>query len=134
MDSEREQAMATKTQSGLRLERYFTEEGVHPYDTVSWEKRTALIRGADGKVVFEQKEVEFPTFYSQLATNVVVSKYFRGKLGTPQRETSLKQVISRVVNTIRDWGVKDGYFATAKDAQIFADELTHLLLYQQAAF
>ncbi|MCI0330860.1 MAG: vitamin B12-dependent ribonucleotide reductase [candidate division Zixibacteria bacterium] len=124
----------TTAQSGLRLERYFTEEGVHPFDTVAWEKHTAVIRGADGKVVFEQTEVEFPTFYSQLAINVVVSKYFRGKLGTPQRETSLKQVISRVVNTIRDWGVKDGYFATPSDAEIFTDELTHLLLYQKGAF
>ncbi len=134
MSPEEQRAMATKTESGLRLERYFTEEGVHPYDTVSWEKHTAVIRGADGKVVFEQTEVEFPTFYSQLAINVVVSKYFRGKLGTPQREISLKQVISRVVNTIRDWGIKDGYFAAEEDAQIFADELTHLLLYQKGAF
>ncbi|MCI0595752.1 MAG: adenosylcobalamin-dependent ribonucleoside-diphosphate reductase, partial [candidate division Zixibacteria bacterium] len=134
--------MATKTESGLRLERYFTEEGVHPFDTVSWEKQAAVIRGADGKVVFEQTEVEFPTFYSQLAINVVVSKYFRGKLGTPQRETSLKQVISRVVNTIRDWGIKDGYFGAAdvedpetiRRAQIFADELAHLLLFQKGAF
>ncbi|MGH8003145.1 MAG: vitamin B12-dependent ribonucleotide reductase, partial [Limisphaerales bacterium] len=133
---------ATKTQSGLRLERYFTEEGVHPFDTVTWEKQTAVIRGADGKVVFEQTEVEFPTFYSQLAINVVVSKYFRGKLGTPQREISLKQVISRVVNTIRDWGIKDGYFSKTpseveganSSAQIFADELTHLLLFQKGAF
>ncbi|HXF48281.1 MAG TPA: vitamin B12-dependent ribonucleotide reductase [Verrucomicrobiae bacterium] len=134
MTPEQEQAMATKTQNGLRLERYFTEEGVHPFDTVTWEKQTAVIRGADGKVVFEQTEVEFPNFYSQLAINVVVSKYFRGKLGTTQRETSLKQVISRVVNTIRDWGVKDGYFATPSDAEIFADELTHLLLFQKGAF
>ncbi len=127
-------ASETKVQSGLRLERYFTEEGVSPYDTVTWEKYTAAIRGADGKVVFEQTGVEFPTFYSQLAINVVVSKYFRGKLGTPQRETSLKQVIGRVVNTMRDWGIKDGYFATAADSEIFADELTHLLLYQKGAF
>jgi len=134
MTPEQEQAMATKTESGLRLERYFTEEGVHPFDTVTWEKQTAVIRGADGKVVFEQTEVEFPTFYSQLAINVVVSKYFRGKLGTTQRETSLKQVISRVVNTIRDWGVKDGYFATPSDAEIFTEELAHLLLFQKGAF
>jgi len=140
-------ASETKVQSGLRLERYFTQEGlpergetrspgqgINPYDTVTWEKRTAAIRGADGKMVFEQTDVEFPSFYSQLAVNVVVSKYFRGKLGTPQRETSLKQVISRVVNTMRDWGIKDGYFATAVDAEIFADELTHLLLYQKGAF
>jgi ribonucleoside-diphosphate reductase alpha chain len=101
---------------------------------VGWEKRHALITGEDGSVVFEQREVDFPQFWSQMATNVVASKYFRGPLGTPQREYSVRQLIERVVHTLTRWGRRGGYFATEADAAIFADELTHLLLYQKASF
>ncbi|MBI3320592.1 MAG: vitamin B12-dependent ribonucleotide reductase, partial [Candidatus Omnitrophica bacterium] len=100
------------SQRGLSVPRRWTRLGIHPFDEISWELRTASIANEKGEVVFEQKEVEVPAFYSQLATNVVVSKYFRGALGTPQRERSVKQLISRVANTITDWGIKDGYFAT----------------------
>src|SRR3990167_5802126 len=119
---------------GLTVPRRWTRPAVHPFDEITWEPRTATIGNEKGEVVFEQKEVEVPAFWSQLATNVVVSKYFRGALGTPQRERSVKQLIGRVANTIADWGVKDGYFATAEDAEAFRAELTHLLVHQYAAF
>ena len=119
---------------GIHVERRFTHEGVHPFDEVTWETRTAAIGNEKGETVFEQKECEIPTFWSQMATNVVVSKYFRGKLGTPGRETSVKQMISRVADTIGKWGREGGYFATETDASAFQDELTHLLLHQQMSF
>ncbi len=119
---------------GIQVERKFTHEGVHPFDEVTWEQRTAAIGNEKGETVFEQKDCEIPTFWSQMATNVVVSKYFRGKLGTPGRETSVKQMISRVADTIAKWGREGGYFATETDAQAFQDELTHLLLHQKMAF
>src|SRR2546423_2371087 len=96
--------------SGLRFERCFTREGVHPYDEIEWERRDSVIAG-DGGNVFEQKGVEVPAFWSMTATNVVASKYFRGKLGTPARETSVRQMIDRVVDTITRWGTEKGYFA-----------------------
>ena len=99
-----------------------------------WEKRLALIMGEEGRAVFEQRDVEFPQFWSQLATNVVASKYFRGPLGSPQREHSVRQLLDRVVQTITAWGQRGGYFATENDAAVFADELTYLLLHQKAAF
>jgi ribonucleoside-diphosphate reductase alpha chain len=114
---------------GIQVERKFTREGVHPFDEVTWETRTAAIGNEKGETVFEQKDCEIPTFWSQMATNVVVSKYFRGKLGTPGRETSVKQMIARVSDTIAKWGREGGYFATESDAQAFQDELTHLLLH-----
>ena len=120
--------------SGLSFERYFTREGVDPFDTVQWEHRDAVISGADGKVFFEQRGVEFPTAWSQTATNVVVQKYFRGTLGTPEREGSVRQMIARVADTIFGWGKADGYFKTDKDAWAFRDELVHLLLHQKMAF
>jgi ribonucleoside-diphosphate reductase alpha chain len=120
--------------SGLRVQRFFTEPERDPYGTVEWELRSAVIQGEGGEVVFEQHEVEFPKPWSQLATNVVVSKYFRGHLGSPQRERSVRQLITRVVETIRSWGERQAYFATPGDAQAFADELTHLLLHQKASF
>ena len=120
--------------SGLTLPRYFTQAGIDPYEEVLWEKRLALIAGEDGRPVFEQRDVEFPQSWSQLATNVVASKYFRGPLGTPQREYSVRQLLDRVVHTITAWGQRGGYFATEDDAAVFADELTHLLLHQKAAF
>ncbi|RMD51488.1 vitamin B12-dependent ribonucleotide reductase [Candidatus Parcubacteria bacterium] len=119
---------------GLRFERFFTKEGVHPYDELEWELRTAKITDAKGNIVFEQKNIEVPKAWSQTATNIVVQKYFRGRVGQSDRETSVKQLIDRVAKTIADWGRKDGYFYSAKDAQIFEEELTHLLVNQKAAF
>ncbi len=119
---------------GLHIERRFTRPGVHPYDEVSWERRTASIANEKGEVVFEQRDCEIPAFWSQMATNVVVSKYFRGPLGTPRRETSVRQLISRVVDTIAGWGRTGGYFASEADAEAFSDELTHLILHQKMSF
>ncbi len=119
---------------GLAVDRYFTREGVDPFADVEWELRDAVISGADGKVFFEQKQVEFPKVWSQTATNVVVQKYFRGTLGTAQRERSVKQMISRVADTIYGWGKADGYFKSPRDAHAFRDELVHLLVQQKMAF
>jgi ribonucleoside-diphosphate reductase alpha chain len=119
---------------GLKIARYFSQLGVSPYDEIEWELRTASITNEKGKVVFEQSNVEIPKSWSLMATQVVVSKYFRGPLGTPQRENSVRQMIGRVVSTITGWGKKDGYFATEQDATAFADELTHILLHQKACF
>jgi ribonucleoside-diphosphate reductase alpha chain len=120
--------------SGLRIERRFTKAGIHPYDEVRWEQRTASIANEKGELVFEQKDCEVPAFWSQMATNVVVSKYFRGPLGTPRREVSVRQMISRVVDTITAWGREGGYFATDADAEAFSDELCHLILHQKMSF
>jgi ribonucleoside-diphosphate reductase alpha chain len=119
---------------GIDIDRYFTKAGVDVYDTCEWETRNAAISSESGGMVFEQKEVEMPKFWSQMATNVVVSKYFRGHLNTPDRETSVRQLIGRVVRTITQWGREGGYFATEADGDTFRDELTHILLYQMAAF
>src|SRR4051812_4972429 len=119
---------------GLAVERYFTRQGVDPFDTVDWERRDAVISGADGKVFFEQRGVEFPKGWSQTATNVVVQKYFRGTLGTPQREASVRAMIGRVADTIYGWGKADGYFKAEADGWAFRDELVHLLLHQKMAF
>src|SRR5712692_6927034 len=128
-----EESVANK-RKGIKVKRYFTRPGVHPFAEIEWEKRSAVISGEKGEVVFEQHDVEIPKSWSQLATNVVVSKYFRGPLGTLQREYSVRQLISRVVDTITDWGRKDGYFAGEEDTKVFADELTHLLVEQKLAF
>ncbi|MFN2543684.1 MAG: LAGLIDADG family homing endonuclease, partial [Actinomycetota bacterium] len=120
---------------GLTLKRYFTKDGVHPFDEIEWEVRDAVIPNfKEGGNAFEQRDVEFPKSWSQNATNIVAQKYFRGPLNTPQRETSVRQLIGRVVDTIRGWGVKDGYFASEEDAGVFSDELTHILVTQKAAF
>ncbi|MCX8072549.1 MAG: vitamin B12-dependent ribonucleotide reductase [Candidatus Binatia bacterium] len=119
---------------GLRVQRYFTQPGVDPFDCVEWEVRKAVITGEKGEVVFEQDNVEVPKAWSQLATSVVVSKYFRGPLGSPERERSVRQLIGRVVRTLRSWGERQGYFATQADAEAFSAELTHLLLEQKMAF
>ncbi len=119
---------------GVVLERFFTQAGVDPYSQVEWDLRSAVISGEDGRVVFEQKDVEVPRAWSQTATNVVVSKYFRGPLGTPRRETSVRQLISRVVDTITGWGDKQGYFADADARETFHAELKYLLLNQKASF
>ena len=123
-----------RVKTGLKVERYFTRAGVHPYDEIEWEQRSASISSEKGNVVFEQSNVEIPKAWSQMATNVVVSKYFRGPLGSPQREHSVRQMIGRVVDTITGWGSKDGYFAAEEDALAFADELTHILVHQKACF
>ena len=119
---------------GLTFERRYTRPGIHPYDEITWELRTAGISNESGKTVFEQKDVEVPDFWSQLATNVVVSKYFRGHIGTPERETSVKQLIDRVVNTIAAWAETQHYFATDEDLRAFQAELTHLIVHQKMAF
>ena len=119
---------------GIEVQRYFTRPGVDVYDTCEWELRSALITNERGEVVFEQKDVEMPKFWSQMATNVVVSKYFRGHLGTTDRESSVRQLIGRVVHTMVQWGREGGYFASEADGDTFRDELTHILLYQMAAF
>jgi ribonucleoside-diphosphate reductase alpha chain len=117
----------------LRIERRFTREAVHPYDEIEWELRDSAIPGESGNV-FEQKNVEVPKFWSQTATNVVASKYFRGKLGSPEREWSVKQMVDRVVDTIARAGFEGGYFASATDRDAFADELKYLIVHQHASF
>ncbi|HEY1306899.1 MAG TPA: vitamin B12-dependent ribonucleotide reductase [Vicinamibacterales bacterium] len=119
---------------GLEFPRYFTLPGVDPFDEVEWEIRSAVIGNEKGKVVFEQRDVEIPRTWSQQATNIVVSKYFRGQIGTPEREHSVKQLIGRVVDTITAWARKDKYFASEEALQSFSHELKHLLVYQKAAF
>ena len=130
----RETAPEPAPARGLHFERYFTTPGVDPFDTVEWELRNAVISNEKGEKVFEQKDVEMPKFWSQTATNVVVSKYFRGQLGSPDRERSVRQLIGRVVDTVAAWGRGGGYFASEEDAQTFHAELKHILLYQYACF
>jgi ribonucleoside-diphosphate reductase alpha chain len=117
----------------LGVRRYFTIPGRDPFDEVEWETRDAFIPGKD-KPVFEQKGVEFPKFWSQTATNIVAQKYFRGRMGSPDRERSVKQMIGRVVDTVGTWGRDGGYFASDEEAQTFEDELKFILLHQLAAF
>src|SRR6266536_5122627 len=118
---------------GVRLQRTFSQAGIHPYDEIEWELRDAIIPGEGGNV-FEQKGVEVPKFWSATATNVVASKYFRGKLGTPARETSVRQMVDRVIDQITRWGIEGRYFATSEDAAVFADELKYLMVHQHASF
>src|SRR5215472_15298583 len=99
----------SSSSAGLRFNRFFSKPTVSPYNEVQWERRTALISDASGKTIFEQKEVEVPVDWSMTATNIVASKYLHGPLGTPERETGVRQLVSRVAETIRDWGVKGGY-------------------------
>jgi ribonucleoside-diphosphate reductase alpha chain len=119
---------------GLPIERFFTTEGVHPYDEVEWERRDAKIGGGEGGTVFEQKGVEVPKFWSMTATNVVASKYFRGKLTSPDREWSVKQMVDRVVDRITAWGVEGAYFQSDRDAETFNHELKYLMVHQHASF
>jgi ribonucleoside-diphosphate reductase alpha chain len=125
---------STASKHGLSIERRFTRPGVHPFDEVEWELRSATITNEKGETVFEQKDVEIPRSWSQMATNVVVSKYFRGQIGKPARETSVKQLIGRVVDTITGWGKAQGYFASPADAEAFEHELAYLLVTQRMAF
>ncbi|HTP12507.1 MAG TPA: vitamin B12-dependent ribonucleotide reductase [Bacteroidota bacterium] len=129
-----EQSQAGQEQRGLHFERYFTKPGVHPFDEIEWELRTAVISNEKGEKVFEQKDVEIPKSWSMTATNVVVSKYFHGQLGTPKRETSVKQLVTRVANAICEWGFKQKYFASEQDAEVFYNELIYLLVNQYMSF
>src|SRR5512144_1929325 len=135
--SELKRALPVAQRSGIDFPRYFTaklEAGKTPYDEVQWELRNATIGNDKGSVIFEQRDVEVPVDWSQTATNIVASKYFYGKLGAPERETSVAQLVQRVVDTISGWGKKDGYFATEQDAENFRFELAHLMLTQKACF
>ncbi|HTY35919.1 MAG TPA: vitamin B12-dependent ribonucleotide reductase, partial [Bacteroidota bacterium] len=131
---EAERADQSTESRGLRFQRYFSKQGVHPFDQIEWELRTAVISNEKGEKIFEQKDVEIPKSWSMTATNVVVSKYFHGKLGSPARERSVKQLIERVARTIYSWGLKNGYFASQEDAEAFYDELAFLLVNQYMSF
>ncbi len=124
---------ATAPGNALEIKRFFTTPGTHPFDAVEWELRNAHIGHGD-RVAFEQTNVEFPKSWSQNATNIVSQKYFRGQIGNPAREHSVKQMIGRVAGTIAGWGAERGYFATSEDAEVFEHELAHILLHQMAAF
>ena len=119
---------------GLTFKRAFTKAGVSPYDEVEWELRTASITDAQGNTIFEQKDVEVPKDWSMTATNIVASKYLHGTLGTDERESGVRALVSRVAETIARWGVEGGYFRTNEDASVFHDELVHLLVQQKMAF
>jgi ribonucleoside-diphosphate reductase alpha chain len=119
---------------GLTFRRFFTKPGVSPYDEVEWERRTALITDAQGTAIFEQKHVEVPKDWSVTATNIVASKYLHGQVGTPERESGVRALVTRVAETIRNWGLSQGYFRTPEDGATFHDELVHILIRQYAAF
>src|SRR5690242_13223338 len=128
-------ATGPKAGAGLRIERIYTKDGVHPYDEVTWEKRDVVMTNwRDGSVNFEQRGVEFPDFWSVNAVNIVTSKYFRGAVGSETRESSLRQLIDRVVKSYVAAGVQYGYFAATKDAEIFEHELTYMLMHQVFSF
>src|SRR5271169_6166373 len=129
-------AVGTQLQrkTGLEFRRIFTDGRTAPFDAVEWERRTAQIGNEKGQVIFRQDNVEVPKSWSQTATNIVASKYFHGKPNSPERETSVRQLISRVVETIVRWGEEGGYFATPESKNIFRDELGHLLVEQKVAF
>jgi ribonucleoside-diphosphate reductase alpha chain len=135
MDSTPHPTIQQETAAGaaLAIERLFTSPDTHPFDSVQWESRDARIGHGD-RIAFEQRDVEFPKSWSQNATNIVAQKYFRGQIGHPARERSVKQMISRVAGTIAGWGREHAYFATDEDADAFEAELTHILLHQMAAF
>ena len=126
--------MPAERPRGLKFTRHFTRDGLSPYDAIEWEIRTATITNDKGEVIFKQEGVEVPKSWSQTATNIVVSKYFHGPLGTPQRETSVRRLVDRVVRTLTTWGIQGGYFASDEDARVFHDELAYLLLNQYASF
>ena len=123
--------------AGVEFPKYFTarlEAGKTPYDDVQWETRNATIGNDKGSVIFEQRDIEVPADWSQTATNIVASKYFHGKLGSPERERSVAELVHRVVDSIADWGLAGGYFAAQADGENFRNELAHLMLHQKAAF
>jgi ribonucleoside-diphosphate reductase alpha chain len=134
---ELKRALPGAQRTGIDFPRYFTarlEQGKTPYDDVVWELRTATIGNDKGSVIFEQRDVEVPADWSQTATNIVASKYFHGKLGSPDREHSVAQLVHRVADTMADWGAKGRYFKTEQDTENFRNELAHLLLTQKACF
>src|SRR5437660_1219319 len=120
--------------AGLTFRRFFAKPGASPYDEVEWERRTAVITDAQGTAIFEQKDVEVPKDWSVTATNIVASKYLHGQVGTPERESGVRALVTRVAETIRNWGLAQGYFRTAEDGATFHDELVHILIRQYAAF
>jgi ribonucleoside-diphosphate reductase alpha chain len=131
-----ETAAAGVPRRGIGFDRFFTAglpAGISPYEAVTWETRKASIGNEKGEILFEQ-EVEVPNGWSQTATNIVANKYFHGKLGTSERESSVKQFVHRVVDTIAGWGKTNGYFQTSEDSEVFRDELAHLILTQKASF
>ena len=125
---------STVSPAALTFTRHFSSASVSPYDQVKWERRDAVITDFAGKTIFEQKDVEVPVDWSVTATNIVASKYLHGQLGTAERETGVRQLVARVAETVRDWGMAGGYFQTPEDAAIFHDELVHLLVNQKVAF
>jgi ribonucleoside-diphosphate reductase alpha chain len=127
-------ASPKKTAPGLSFRRFFTKPGVSPYDELEWDLRLAQITDAQGNVIFEQKDVEVPKDWSMTATNIVASKYLHGKVGTSERETGVRQLVTRVAETIRNWGLDQGYFKSPEDGATFHDELVHILVRQYAAF
>src|ERR1700722_16767532 len=127
-------AASKKTAPGLSFARFFTKPGVSPYDELEWDLRLAQITDAKGEVIFEQRDVEAPKDWSMTATNIVASKYLHGKVGTPERETGVRALVTRVAETIRNWGLAQGYFKTPEDGATFHDELVHILVRQYAAF
>ena len=127
-------ATSKSTAPGLAFTRHFTKPGISPYDEITWERRDAVIQDWKGNLIFEQKNVEVPAEWSVTATNIVASKYLHGLNGTAEREDGVRALITRVAESIRDWGIRDGYFATPEDAAIFYAELAHLLLNQKVAF
>jgi ribonucleoside-diphosphate reductase alpha chain len=130
-------SLKREERTGVSFPRFFTsklEPGVTPYDQVTWELRTATIGNDKGSLLFEQRDVEVPADWSQTATNIVASKYFHGRMGSPERETSVAQLVHRVVDTIAEWGLSGNYFKTAEDAENFRGELAHLMLTQKACF
>src|SRR5690349_7834275 len=129
-----QQSTGNNAAPGLKFPRYFTRAGVSPYDEVAGALPTASITDTKGNTIFEQRDVESPKDWSMTAINIVASKYLHGTLGTPGRETGVRQLIRRVAETIRDWGWQQGYFSTAEDRDIFHDELVHILVEQKAAF
>src|SRR5665213_1266529 len=127
-------AKSSSKAPGLSFSRHFTKPGLSPFDEITWEFRDAIIQDFKGKIIFEQKNVEVPADWSMTATNIVASKYLHGLVGTDERESGVRALITRVAESIRDWGIRDGYFATAEDAATFFAELSHLLLNQKVAF
>jgi len=131
--SEKENKSNLGKNDPIAIRRFFTARGVSSYDEIKWEKRNAEIMNDKGEIIFKQEGVKFPDFWSQTAINIVTSKYFWGALGSKERENSARKLIGRVVDTFVEWGLKDGYF-NAETAEIFGDELAHILLYQKASF
>src|SRR5262245_10107358 len=133
VEAEGPRAKKSATITGLSFPRFFSEAGVDPFDEIEWEVRAAVIGNDRGEMVFEQRDVEIPKSWSQQATNIVVSKYFRGQLGSPERERSVRQLIGRVVDTITDWARTQRYFATEDDLRACSDDLKNILVDKNAA-